>query len=221
MLANGVQHIKPTLPKQPTANFQTKFQLLLQRRLSEAREQTEDMNEGEASFSNSSIDSSGHSSCKRTTSEGSIYSNDRIDHVTVCYRKMRTDDTEWETLNSDYQIKMDQKGNYSVFVPAEDESGRVVRCNKKAASRSTGWYRGMWDALSSTLYECKVGVSYLYPHVQFSMMCQAVIQENPHTDSFGLTVICYRADRGCAQADPRSIVGVSLKPKLVRPGMLQ
>lgn len=53
----------------------------------------------------------------------------------------------------------------------------------------------MWELLSATFYEAKMGMTYFYPYISFSMMCQAFMEESQENDKFALEVICYRSDR--------------------------
>ena len=95
----------------------------------------------------------------------------------------------------------------------------------KTTHQST-FYGSLWDTLSSTLHGCKVGMSYLYSNVHFSMMGQAFIQQNPDNSSFGLAVVCYRSDkrppdlsRACGSTrQVQEAVGGTLRPKMVRSG---
>ncbi|KAK7794660.1 hypothetical protein R5R35_003778 [Gryllus longicercus] len=83
------------------------------------------------------------------------------------------------------------------------------------------FFKIVWDLLSTSLYEAKMGMSYFYPYISFSMMCQAFMEENSGNSRFGLEVICYRSDRRLPEAtNYRHRVGASLKPKMVRPGRI-
>nr|CAD7415335.1 unnamed protein product [Timema cristinae] len=110
------------------------------------------------------------------------------------------------------------------------------------------FFKLVWDILSASLYEAKVGMSYFHPYISFSMMCQAFMDQGAG-NRFGLEVICYRSDRRLPETanyrwvhsaelldsredSLRSVrhvnthfvcrhrVGASLKPKLVRPGRI-
>nr|CAD7449303.1 unnamed protein product [Timema bartmani] len=82
------------------------------------------------------------------------------------------------------------------------------------------FFKLVWDILSASLYEAKVGMSYFHPYISFSMMCQAFMDQGAG-NRFGLEVICYRSDRRLPEtANYRHRVGASLKPKLVRPGRI-
>ncbi|XP_063230691.1 uncharacterized protein LOC134535489 [Bacillus rossius redtenbacheri] len=84
------------------------------------------------------------------------------------------------------------------------------------------FFKLVWDILTQSLHEAKMGMSYFYPYISFSMMCQAFMDENPQNNRFGLEVICYRSDHHVPQTtNYRHRVGASLKPKLVRPGRIQ
>ncbi|CAG2068942.1 unnamed protein product, partial [Timema podura] len=56
------------------------------------------------------------------------------------------------------------------------------------------FFKLVWDILSASLYEAKVGMSYFHPYISFSMMCQAFMDQGAG-NRFGLEVICYRSDR--------------------------
>nr|CAD7203918.1 unnamed protein product [Timema douglasi] len=110
------------------------------------------------------------------------------------------------------------------------------------------FFKLVWDILSASLYEAKVGMSYFHPYISFSMMCQAFMDQGAG-NRFGLEVICYRSDRRLPETanyrwvhsaltdsrdnSPSGVlkhvnihfvcrhrVGASLKPKLVRPGRI-
>ncbi|XP_074647770.1 uncharacterized protein LOC141903533 isoform X2 [Tubulanus polymorphus] len=119
-----------------------------------------------------------------------------------------TDETEplqWERIHVDYRIAVGANGNYSLEMNVPHFS----------------WYRAMWDCLASSLYECKIGVSYVYPYIQFSMMCQGMMDENVDSKSFGLEVICYRSDKRFPEVgNYRHRVGGSLRPRMVKPGAI-
>ncbi len=83
------------------------------------------------------------------------------------------------------------------------------------------FFKVMWDLLSASLFEAKMGMSHFYPYISFSMMCQAFMEENADSSRFGLEVICHRSDRRLPeQTNYKHRVGGSLKPKLVKPGKL-
>lgn len=83
------------------------------------------------------------------------------------------------------------------------------------------FFKIVWDLLSSSLYEAKMGMSYFYPYISFSMMCQAFMEESTGSCRFGLEVICYRSDKRLPEAtNYRHRVGASLKPKMVKPGRI-
>lgn len=56
------------------------------------------------------------------------------------------------------------------------------------------FFKVVWDLLSTSLTEAKMGMSYFYPYISFSMMCQAFMEESSEA-RFGLEVICYRSDK--------------------------
>eukprot|EP00092_Neocalanus_flemingeri_P026631 GFUD01028866.1.p1 GENE.GFUD01028866.1~~GFUD01028866.1.p1 ORF type:complete len:967 (+),score=196.03 GFUD01028866.1:59-2959(+) len=83
------------------------------------------------------------------------------------------------------------------------------------------FFKIVWDILSNSLYEAKMGVSYFTPWISFPMKCQAYMEENPANNAFGLEVICFNSENNPEQiqtSNYRYCVGSSLKPKLVRPG---
>lgn len=83
------------------------------------------------------------------------------------------------------------------------------------------FFKALWDVLSASLYEAKLGVAYFYPFISFSMMCQASMEENKDTQRFGLEIVCFRSDNRLPVAtNYKHKVGSSLKPKLVRPGCI-
>lgn len=62
------------------------------------------------------------------------------------------------------------------------------------------FFKVVWDLLSSSLTEAKMGMSYFYPYISFSMMCQAFMEESKGDSRFGLEVICYRSDKTLPEA---------------------
>lgn len=82
------------------------------------------------------------------------------------------DPVAWETCPVQYKIAQDEQGNYTVSFPV----------------RHFSWYKAVWDILASTVHGAKVGVSYFYPYIRFSMMCMAMMDETADTRSFGLEV---------------------------------
>lgn len=83
------------------------------------------------------------------------------------------------------------------------------------------FFKVVWDLVSTSLTEAKMGMSYFYPYISFSMMCQAFMEESKGDSRFGLEVICYRSDKRLPeQTNYRHRVGASTKPKLVRPGRI-
>ncbi|UYV71833.1 hypothetical protein LAZ67_9000607 [Cordylochernes scorpioides] len=112
----------------------------------------------------------------------------------------------WEQIHLDFSVEVDaESGLYTVEFPV----------------RHFSFFKVMWDVLTASLYEAKLGVAYFYPYISFSMMCHAWMEENKDTQRFGLEVICYRSDKKFPSAtNYKHKVGSSLKPKLVRPGCL-
>lgn len=87
----------------------------------------------------------------------------------------------WERLNVPFSIgKIRSNGKQITVVSFQVEH--------------FSFFRGVWDIISSALYEVQIGMSYLYPFVSFSMKCQATMEENSES-RFGLEVICYRSDK--------------------------
>ena len=83
------------------------------------------------------------------------------------------------------------------------------------------FFKILWDCLSTSLFEAKMGMSHFYPYISFSMMCQAFMEENADTSRFGLEVICHRSDRRLPElTNYKHRVGASLKPKLIKPGKI-
>ncbi|XP_013792671.1 uncharacterized protein LOC106476569 [Limulus polyphemus] len=109
----------------------------------------------------------------------------------------------WERLDVAITVEMDNMGLCSLCFPVSHFS----------------FFKVLWDILSSSLYEAKLGVAYFYPFISFSMMCHAWMEENKDTRRFGLEVICYRSDKKLPDTtNYKYKVGSSLKPKLIRPG---
>lgn len=112
----------------------------------------------------------------------------------------------WERLNVAVQVEWDpfSRGFCAVF-PVYHFS----------------FFKVMWDILSASLFEAKMGLSHFYPYISFSMMCQAFMEENADSSRFGLEVICHRSDRQLPElTNYKHRVGASLKPKLVKPGKM-
>lgn len=82
------------------------------------------------------------------------------------------DPVTWEPCSVQYKIAQDDLGNYTISFPV----------------RHFSWYKAVWDILASTMHGAKVGVSYFYPYIRFSMMCMAMMDETADTRSFGLEV---------------------------------
>lgn len=111
----------------------------------------------------------------------------------------------WEKLDVDTVIDYHHDGCVTISFPVDHFS----------------FFKVLWDVLTTSLYEAKLGVAYFYPYISFSMMCQAWMEENKDNQSFGLEVICYRSDKKLPEAtNYKHKVGSSLKPKLVRPGCI-
>ncbi|XP_078690664.1 uncharacterized protein LOC144921491 [Branchiostoma floridae x Branchiostoma belcheri] len=109
----------------------------------------------------------------------------------------------WEKLEVDHRIE-EEGGNHVVCFPVTHFS----------------WYRGLWDILATKMHAAKMGVSYFYPYTQFSMMCQALMQEF-QTHTFGLEVICYRSGKPLPEiGNYQHRVGGSIKPRLMKLGAI-
>ena len=112
----------------------------------------------------------------------------------------------WEKLEVDIRVERDpiSRGYCAVF-PVYHFS----------------FFKIMWDLLSASLCQAKMGMSHFYPYISFSMMCQAFMEENADSSRFGLEVICHRSDRRLPElTNYKHRVGASLKPKLVKPGKI-
>ncbi|KAF4519526.1 hypothetical protein B566_EDAN009429 [Ephemera danica] len=119
---------------------------------------------------------------------------------------MESEPIVWERLNTELFVNM----NHPSGVP-------VVSFQVHHFS----FFTVLWDILSTSLYEAKMGMANYYPYITFSMMCEAFMQETPNTNRFALEVICYRSDRRLPEmSNLQHRVGSSIKPKLVRPGRL-
>ncbi|KAG1652899.1 Ankyrin-2 [Nymphon striatum] len=111
----------------------------------------------------------------------------------------------WEQIDVNFEIVSDENSNMSVRFQVNHFS----------------FFKALWDVLSGSLYEVKVGAAYFYSYISFSMMCQAFMEENKDTHCFGLEVICFRSDNKFPEVtNYKYRVGSSLKPKLVRPGVI-
>ena len=112
----------------------------------------------------------------------------------------------WQQMDVSYEIEIDSEGNYILCIPVLHFS----------------WYKALWDILSHTMHECKIGVAYLYPYIQFSMMCIAMMEANNDSKTFGLEVICYRSDKKIPEVgNYKHRVGRTIKPKMLRPGIVK
>lgn len=93
--------------------------------------------------------------------------------LTIYHSSTHEDEpVKWESCPSNYTISEDQNGLYTVMFPV----------------RHFSWYKAVWDILASTVNGAKIGVSYFYPYIRFSMMCMAMMDETADTKSFGLEV---------------------------------
>ncbi|CAG0879835.1 unnamed protein product [Darwinula stevensoni] len=121
------------------------------------------------------------------------------------YQSSTTEDEplHWEKISVQSTVTESIDGIYVVCFPVHHFS----------------FFKVVWDLLSASLYEAKLGMAYFYPYISFSMMCQAWMEENTQTNRFGLEVVCCRSDRQLPEmTNYKYKVGASLKPKLVRPG---
>ncbi|XP_078610022.1 uncharacterized protein LOC144881137 [Branchiostoma floridae x Branchiostoma japonicum] len=107
----------------------------------------------------------------------------------------------WEKLAVDHRIE-EEGENHVICFPVTHFS----------------WYRVLWDILATKMHAAKMGVTYFYPYTQFSMMCQALMQEF-QTHTFGLEVICYRSGKPLPEiGNYQHRVGGSIKPRLMKLG---
>ncbi|CAH1276505.1 LRSAM1 [Branchiostoma lanceolatum] len=109
----------------------------------------------------------------------------------------------WERLEVNHHIK-EEGENHVICFPVTHFS----------------WYRVLWDILATKMHAVKMGVTYFYPYTQFSMMCQALMQEfQTPTHTFGLEVICYRSGKPLPEiGNYQHRVGGSIKPRLMKLG---
>ncbi|XP_064639279.1 uncharacterized protein LOC135494894 [Lineus longissimus] len=122
-----------------------------------------------------------------------------------CSQTAEEEELDWHEVKVSYKVRVDGDSNFCVQIPVQHFC----------------WYRALWDSLASKMYECKIGVTYFYPYIQFSMMCQAMMDENPDNLSFGLEVICYHSDKRFPEAgNYRHKVGSSLKPRMIKKGSI-
>ncbi|KAJ9591244.1 hypothetical protein L9F63_002209, partial [Diploptera punctata] len=124
----------------------------------------------------------------------------------------------WQSSTREGEPVVWQKMNVNLILPTPGSLGIPV---VSFPVRHFSFFKVLWDVLASSLYEAKMGMSYFYPYISFSMMCQAFMGESSGDNRFGLEVICYRSDKRLPEAtNYRHRVGASLKPKLVRPGRI-
>ena len=78
------------------------------------------------------------------------------------------------------------------------------------------FFKIFWDVISKNVQK----LGYLSNLISFPMRCEAYMEENKDTNTFGLDVACFNPDN--SEEGQRSTyqykVGSSLKPKLVKPG---
>ncbi len=143
----------------------------------------------------------------------------------VSLKRKRSDDSLTEVCGD--ETSADQFR--SAFTPCRPSKRRRTStcssCSSDSSDSNGSWYSGLWDMVTNTLHECKLGISKVYP-VSFSMQCEALLQqEDPSSRNFALMVLCQRSsstDSGIEDcfddlADSQQ-VGGSLKPRNVRPG---
>ena len=81
--------------------------------------------------------------------------------------------------------------------------------------------RCIWETVTAIGDQCKISMAQIFPNVvQFSMMSEAVVQDNDSL-SVDIAVVVYRSDgrsQTCHQYKQGRVVGGSLTPKMVKPG---
>ena len=78
------------------------------------------------------------------------------------------------------------------------------------------FFKIFWDIMSKNIQK----LGYLSNWIAFPMVCEAYMEENKDTNSFGLDVACFNPEKSedSQRSTYRYKVGSSLKPKLVKPG---
>ena len=126
--------------------------------------------------------------------------------------------TVWQSNTSEKQAAFWEKLDVDICI----ERDPIYRCYTATFPvYHFSFFKIMWDILSTSLFEAKMGMSHIYPFISFSMMCQAFMEENADSSRFGLEVICHRSDRRLPElTNYKHRVGASLKPKLIKPGKI-
>ena len=136
--------------------------------------------------------------------------------------------------SSDDVFVVDSNERYSAFTPCRPSKRRRTSSNSSSTcssashdSADSSWLSRLMDVVSSTIHECKVRVSKVYPWpIGFSMQCKALLQDADSTSgTFGLMILCQRVssmvdtqlDELCVDED-YTVVGGSLKPKTIKTG---
>lgn len=139
------------------------------------------------------------------------------DYMKIC-RQFPARLTVWQSNTSENQAAFWEKLDVDIRI----ERDPISRCYTATFPvYHFSFFKIMWDILSTSLFEAKMGMSHFYPFISFSMMCQAFMEENADSSRFGLEVICHRSDRRLPElTNYKHRVGASLKPKLVKPGKI-
>ena len=126
--------------------------------------------------------------------------------------------TVWQSNTSEKEAACWEKVDVDVTIKRD----AISRCHTAVFPvYHFSFFKIMWDILSNTLLEAKMGMTHFYPYISFSMMCQAFMEENADNNRFGLEVICHRSDRRLPElTNFKHRVGASLKPKLMKPGKI-
>lgn len=139
------------------------------------------------------------------------------DYMKIC-RQFPARLTVWQSNTSEKQAALWERLDVDIRI----ERDPISRCYTATFPvYHFSFFKIMWDILSTSLFEAKMGMSHFYPFISFSMMCQAFMEENADSSRFGLEVICHRSDRRLPElTNYKHRVGASLKPKLVKPGKI-
>ena len=98
----------------------------------------------------------------------------------------------WQSSTREGEPMVWQRMNVELTLPEDGSPGIPV---VSFPVHHFSFFKLVWDILSSSLYEAKMGMSYFYPYISFSMMCQAFMEQGAGDNRFGLEVICYRSDK--------------------------
>ncbi len=160
---------------------------------------------------------------KTISSDGSNVGLFPTPKKSLSLKRKRSDDSLTEVCGDESSTDQIR----SAFTPCRPSKRRRTSTCSSDSSDSGSWYSGLWDMVTNTLHECKLGISKVYP-ISFSMQCEAFLQQEDPSSSrnFALVVLCQRqssADSGIEDcfddfADSQQ-VGGSLKPRNVKPGI--